>query len=327
VQLLPWKSFHSNYTKSSLKSTQEQKSGAIDNVERWPSRDECLRVNNITFGLRGSRDLNKRNTRENWGGSRLKWQQRGSSWEERGHLHNGNTHQIRSLNLSDPFLFTRFLLEKAQSKGVNLVTARATSLSVVDGRVTGIDVDLGDMKTRVVCDKVVIAAGPWSGPLSEVLLPKPIPITSYAGHSILIQPSVVPGADCLFMTVRIQNSAYDVQIIPRSSGEIYISGVNDTLPLPSTPDAAIPLKTEIDKLKEIADIILPRYSIKKEQLCFRPMTDKGTPFICPYVAVNGVYIGVGHGHFGIILGPGTGKVLSEMILGEKLSADISQLSL
>ena len=229
---------------------------------------------------------------------------------------------------SDPFLFTKFLLEQAESKGVKLLAAKATSLSIDNGRVMGIDVDCRNTKTlTLACDNVVIAAGPWSGPLPKVLLPKPIPVTSFAGHSILVRPSVTPSADCLFITGHRRDSTYDAQIIPRSLGEIYISGVNGILPLPPTPDAAIPLKPEIDKLKEIADIILPDHSIKREQLCFRPMTEKGTPFIGRYPAVNGVYLGTGHGHFGIILGPGTGKVLSEMILGEGLSLDISQFSL
>jgi glycine/D-amino acid oxidase-like deaminating enzyme len=232
------------------------------------------------------------------------------------------------LILSDPYLLTVFLLEKAKSKGAQLLQGKASSLSIESGRVTEIHVACADgTNLTLPCDKVVIAAGPWTGPLSKALLPKPIPITSYAGHSVLLQPSTALSADCLFMTVHSPNSSYRAEIIPRSSGEIYISGINDTFVLPPTPDAAIPQKREIDKLKEIADTILPDYTIKKEQLCFRPMTEHGNPFICPYPDVNGVYIGAGHSHFGIILGPGTGKVLSEMMLGEELSADISQLSL
>jgi glycine/D-amino acid oxidase-like deaminating enzyme len=57
------------------------------------------------------------------------------------------------------------------------------------------------------------------------------------------------------------------------------------------------------------------------------MTERGRPFIGPYPGVIGVYVGSGHSHFGIILGPGTGKVLSEMILGEELSVDVGQFSM
>jgi len=231
------------------------------------------------------------------------------------------------LTSSDPHRFTLFLLEEAKSKGVRFLQGKVSSLSVVDERVSEVDVLLVDNVTSVSlpCENVVIAAGPWTGPLSKSLLPKPIPVTSYAGHSILLVLSVTSSADCLMAVVHTENGPCRAQIIPRSSGEIYISGINDTLDLPPTPEAAAPQPTEIAKLKAIADTLLPGYSIKKEQLCFRPMTESGLPFIGPYPEVRGVYVGAGHSHFGIILGPGTGKILSEIILGEELSADISQL--
>jgi glycine/D-amino acid oxidase-like deaminating enzyme len=204
-----------------------------------------------------------------------------------------------------------------------------SSLSIIDGQVSEVHAIRVDNGTSVSlpCDNVVIAAGPWTGPLSKSLLPKPIPIASSAGHSIILITSIPPTAHCLMAIVHTENATYRAQVIPRSSGEIYISGINDTLDLPPNPEAAIPQPTEIAKLMEIADALLPGYSVKKEQLCFRPMTKDGLPFIGTYPEVRGVYVGAGHGHFGIILGPGTGKVLSEMILGETLGADISMLPL
>jgi glycine/D-amino acid oxidase-like deaminating enzyme len=232
--------------------------------------------------------------------------------------------------VSDPYLFTAFLFDQAKAKGVQFVHGNATSLSIENGQVTEINVTACTDGTNLTlpCDNLVLAAGPWTGPLSETLrLPKPIPITTYAGHSLIVRPSVPVNADCLFFSVHTQNSSYRSEVLPRSSGEIYISGVNATIPLPRAPDVAMPIKAEIDKLKEIADEILTQYTIEKEQLCFRPMTDDGYPFICPLPEVRGVYVGAGHSHFGIMLGPGTGKVLSEMVLGEALSADVTQLSL
>lgn len=201
------------------------------------------------------------------------------------------------------------------------------SLSSKNGKVSEVQILRGDTTLSLPCDNVVLAAGPWTGPLSQVLLGETIPITPYAGHSIVLQPSVRPSADSLFAIVHTQSASYRAEVIPRSSGEVYISGINNTLDLPLTTTDATPLDTEIAKLKEIADALLPGYIIRKEQLCFRPMTESGDPFVCAYLKIKGVFIGAGHSHFGIILGPGTGKVLSEMILGEELSADISQLAL
>jgi glycine/D-amino acid oxidase-like deaminating enzyme len=218
------------------------------------------------------------------------------------------------------------LLDEAKTKGVRFLQGSASSLSLASGRVMEIDVAFGDETTLTLpCDNLVIAAGPWSGLLSE-LLPIPIPITSHAGHSVLLHTSPSVGADCIFMSLNTQVSSYP-QILPRRSGEVYIAGVNTSFVLPATPEDATPQKAEIDKLKEIADTVLLDYTIGKEQLCFRPMTKSGKPYICPFPGVNGVYVGTGHSYFGITLGPGTGKILSEMVLCEELSIDVSQFTL
>jgi glycine/D-amino acid oxidase-like deaminating enzyme len=176
------------------------------------------------------------------------------------------------------------------------------------------------------CDNVVIAAGPWTGPLSKSLLPTPIPITPYAGHSVVLRPSAKVTEDCLFMTLNTQHSSYP-EIFPRPGGEIYIGGVNDNLALPPTPEDVVLQERDLKKLRDIADEIFTDYTIEKEQLCFRPMTESATPFISPVPEVSGAYVGAGHSYSGIMLGPGTGKVLSEMVLGKELSADVSQLKL
>lgn len=227
---------------------------------------------------------------------------------------------------SDPQQFTMFLLEAAISKGMTMVQGKASSISTENGRVTEIHIACtkGPILT-LPCDRLLLAAGPWTGPLSDFLLPTHIPIEPYAGHSVILRPSAATSPHSLFVTLYGERS-YRAEVVPRSSGDIYISGINDTLPLPPTPDLAIPRKTEIDKLKEIADAVLTSYTVIKEQLGFRPMTKHGKPYICPYPEIDGVFIGAGHGHFGIILGTGTGKVLSEMILGEELSVDVSLFS-
>lgn len=171
--------------------------------------------------------------------------------------------------------------------------------------------------TILPCDTVVIAAGPWTGPLSKRLqLPIHIPVFSYAGHSLLVRPSARVTRECLFMTLTTPTASYHPEIFPRRSGEVYIAGINEDLTLPPDPLSAIPQKSEISKLVEIADTVFSQYIIEKEQLCFRPMTGHGDPYVCPVPGIEGVFVGAGHSFWGLTLGPGTGKVLSEMVLGE-----------
>ena len=231
---------------------------------------------------------------------------------------------------SDPYLLTTFLLGAAESKGTEVLQVCATKLSIENNRASGVHAVGADGITLFIpCDCVVLAAGPWTGPLSKSLLPdNPIPISSYAGHSLIIRPSTPFTSDCIFMSLRTRKSSYHPEIFPRTSGEIYICGVNDILPLPASPASAIPRVKDIAKVKEIADAIFPTtYTIEKAQLCFRPMTARGDPFVCRIPHVEGVFVGAGHNFWGITLGPGTGKVLSEMVLGVELSADVGELCL
>src|SRR2546423_1382981 len=200
-------------------------------------------------------------------------------------------HSQFSIIVSDPYLFTLSLLEQAQLNGVVFKQGKVISLATQNGRVSEIQMLYGDRTLSLQCDNFVLAAGPWSGQLAQTLLSASIPITPHAGHSIVLQPSIPPSADGLFAIIHSQHSSYRAEVIPRSSGEIYISGINNDLDLPPTPLEAMPLESEIAKLKEVADMLLSDYVIKKEQLCFRPMTEDGKPFICAYPKIEGVYIG------------------------------------
>ena len=72
-------------------------------------------------------------------------------------------------------------------------------------------------------DNLVIAAGPWTGPLSKPLLPTLIPIISYTGHSLIIRPSVPISEDCLFMSLAIKNSSCHPELFPQSFNILIIN--------------------------------------------------------------------------------------------------------
>ena len=79
--------------------------------------------------------------------------------------------------------------------------------------------------------------------------------------------------------------------------------------------------------------------IVREGLCFRPITKRGTPIVTQvrrsYLddceandgSLDNVFVAAGHGPWGISLSLGTGKVMAELLVGRKTSANISQLGL
>jgi len=82
-----------------------------------------------------------------------------------------------------------------------------------------------------------------------------------------------------------------------------------TMPISPTPEDAILQEGDLNKLKDMANTIFRDDTTEKEQLCFRPMTERGFPFISPVSEVSGVYVGAGNSFYGNMLGAGTGKVL------------------
>lgn len=77
--------------------------------------------------------------------------------------------------------------------------------------------------------------------------------------------------------------------------------------------------------------------VVREGLCFRPVTNRGTPILArieerrlgdgfrTVEGKGGVYTAVGHGPWGISLSLGTGKVMAEMMTGQKMSANVRGL--
>ena len=134
--------------------------------------------------------------------------------------------------------------------------------------------------------------------------------------------------------------------------ELWAGGVNDPeLKLPETADAAAALKVR-EKAEELRSAMIAMTGLSKEGdnlndndldivregLCFRPVSRSGVPIISKvreevlgpdikFEKDGGVYVASGHGPWGISLSAGTGKVMAEMLLGRKLSADISRLSM
>lgn len=203
----------------------------------------------------------------------------------------------------------------------------------------------------IPCTRILISAGAWSPQVYKTLFPSSklkIPVSSLAGHSLVVNSPrwqkhhEESGCHAIFTT---DEQGYSPEIFSRTGGEIYVAGMNsETIPLPKTAQDAeiddevlMTLRTTAKRLlglPKMDDLVEVR-----KGLCFRPVTKRGTPFLSRLQdsklggvrsrgsSEGGVFIAAGHGPWGISLGLGTGKVMSEMMKGEKLSADVSGLKL
>ncbi|KAF7509642.1 hypothetical protein GJ744_007680 [Endocarpon pusillum] len=265
----------------------------------------------------------------------------------------------------DPLRLCEFMMEACRTRGVQVhYPAKVVSLRKDDeGSLIGVNLvsDGGNVPSEITCKDIVIASGAWTPAVFKRLFHKStvsIPVSPLAGYSLLIrsprhseldEPKY--GRSHAIFSAPTQTYSWAPEIFSRTGGEIYIAGLNDPrLPLPEQATGAIIQHESMTEVKKVAVQLMGRVvsmrdavaendlEVIREALCFRPVTDRGTPIITrvPDSGLGrgtqtphdgGVFVAAGHGPWGISLSLGTGKVVAEMIRGENTSADISRLGL
>lgn len=219
-----------------------------------------------------------------------------------------------------PARFTTALVDAACARGASLRAGVVERVLHRDGRARGVAVDGGEIEA----DAVVLAMGPWTGRVAGVALPA---IHGLKGYSVtLAAPDVPPQA--LFVDYRTaEGRSLEPEIVPRPDGDVYVCGMADPAPLPESPEQVEVRDAACDVLARAAgrvSTVLASAAITRRQACYRPVTDDGIPLIGRVPGVSGVYIGTGHGPWGMLNAPATGRALAELIAdGRATSIDLS----
>lgn len=237
-----------------------------------------------------------------------------------------------------PYQFTTAMATLAQEKGVKIVLGKATEILLDKGAAKGVryvDKQTGTSTTLDNVTDVIVTAGPWT----QRVWPG-APIGSLRAHSVCIRPSRPVSAYCLFTEIDLprnfkagsKSKATTVtpEIYARPNNELYACGEGDTqVPLPET---SADVQVDDGRCQDIVDYCaavsdeLRAGRVLVRQACYLPQVEYGGgPLVGP-TRTKGVWIAAGHTCWGIQNGPGTGKVISEMVLeGAARSADVASL--
>ncbi|EIW69367.1 cytoplasmic protein [Tremella mesenterica] len=264
-------------------------------------------------------------------------------WLPQGHLHSSRILGTHSTTAQvHPGQFTNFISRQfLKQSNTELVIGRASGLKIQDGKVKGVEVKTENGVEMLEADCVVLCAGPWTGSLAVELLGKVVGkklgVTGHRAHSVVLKTKERLTPHCLFTSMTMEDGSVDEpEVYTRPDGELLTPvscGAGDDEPLPPTASDIHPSPIAIAKLHRQAATLTPHFSrgegaeVLAEQCCYLPIADRGRPLIGKVSGVEGVYVGSGLSCWGITQGPGTGLVLSELILeGKVKSADISKLA-
>lgn len=185
-----------------------------------------------------------------------------------------------------------------------------TGFEKVKGKISSIITDKG----KFDCDEVVVSPGSWMPELAKMmgikLLLQPGKGYSYTYQHIennLLYPAILVDGRCAI-------SPWGQQL--RIGGTMELSGINN--------------KTLVKRMHGIFDSAKDFYPGLKIDFPpedkiwngLRPVTPDGLPYIGRHPMINNVVFAGGHAMLGLTLASGTGKLVKEILHGDKLSVAI-----
>jgi D-amino-acid dehydrogenase len=198
------------------------------------------------------------------------------------------------------------------NKGVEInYNAELTDFYENNGKIEKLKLTYKGEERLIEPETLTIAAGSWSGVLAKKLR---FNLPMQAGKGYSISKNQVAGKEILIPNILVEAR---VAITPMSGsfvrfgGTMEIGGLDDT----------INMKRVKGIVKSIPDYF-PEYDLpmpKQEEVWygFRPCSPDGLPYIGASGVFTNLFINSGHAMMGISLAPGSGKLMSQIIIKEK----------
>ncbi|GAA0242393.1 glycine oxidase ThiO [Actinomadura nitritigenes] len=204
----------------------------------------------------------------------------------------------------DPRRLAPALLAAGERLGVRLVRRRAKGLLVERDAAAGVLLDDG---TEVRADRVLLAAGPWSGDLEGLPAGTVPPVRPVKGQVIRLRTPV----PFLRRTTRGLVKGSSVYLVPRADGEIVIGATQEELGF----DTRVTAGGLWELLRDARELLpgLTELEFAEVTAGLRPGSPDNAPLMGP-TGLPGLYLGTGHFRNGILLAPVSADALAAMLL-------------
>ena len=210
-------------------------------------------------------------------------------------------------HITSPGLYVKSLARVFESLGGTIRQAAVDELTLTDGRVSAVQTSEGSF----ACDHAVIATGVWSKRLCEQFGLK-IPLESERGYHVIFKnPSEQVTIPTMIASGKfVATPMHDGM---RCAGIVELGGLE-----------AGPSNQPVELLMRHVKRTFPAmtYSDTVEWLGHRPAPADSLPFIGE-IGQTGVYTAFGHHHIGLTGGPKTGRMIAELIIGERNASELA----
>jgi D-amino-acid dehydrogenase len=206
----------------------------------------------------------------------------------------------------DPGVFLTRLAAVAGRRGVRLREgAEVADVTIEGGRASGVTLATGE---RIRADAVVLATGPYSLAVARQAGVR-LPVAPGKGYhrDVDIGPNGAPrlGVACVINETSVFCTPMDTVV--RFAGTMEFSGLNRLMRRP-----------RLVQLTRAAREVFPGLGSarpRSEWCGLRPMSVDGLPMIGTVGGVVGLPVATGHGMLGLTLGPVTGEMIANLVLG------------
>jgi len=207
----------------------------------------------------------------------------------------------------DPRKLTAALARAATEAGVAVrAGVDVAGVSIGAGRVDGVRLASGE---RVPAERVLVAAGAWSGALEGIPDGARVPVRPVKGQIFRLHDPAGPGL--LTRALRMQGSGY---LVPRGDGRYVLGATMEERGFDTTITAG-PLfellRDAIELLPGLSELVIDELSAG-----LRP----GTPDNAPALgagAIPGLHWATGHYRHGVLLAPITAEIVVGALLDEQ----------
>jgi D-amino-acid dehydrogenase len=213
-----------------------------------------------------------------------------------------------------PYRFMAALKQEVKKLGVNFSWDTNVTGWRRDGRkVSAVQTSKGDMSA----DEYVIAGGSWS-PVVAKDLGLQIPMQAGKGYSLTMpNPRQLPHICSVFVEARVAVTPMDKSL--RIGGTMEIAGLNEDI----NPARIRGITKAVPQY--FPDFTPADFEGIKPWSGLRPCSPDGLPYIGRTSRYSNLSVATGHSMMGLSLGPITGKLMSQILSGEKPEYDLQLL--